>query len=115
MTGEIFSDDSTTLQDVLSNKFLMVHELAEISELKKIGMIINKQVILNSPKIIIYKAHFTAMELELKYAMLRRNYEWAKLRLRQHKESVLDNDPNLPEALRPCGEELYSKFKSLLK
>ena len=31
MTGEIFSDDSTTLDDVLGNECLMMHETAERS------------------------------------------------------------------------------------
>jgi hypothetical protein len=35
MTGEIFSEDTTTLDDVLGNEYLMVHELVEINELKK--------------------------------------------------------------------------------
>jgi len=37
MTGEIFSGDTTTLEDVLSNEYLLVHELVEINELKKNG------------------------------------------------------------------------------
>jgi len=49
MTGEIFSEDTTTLDDVLGNEYLMVHELVEISELKRMGRIINKKVIVGSP------------------------------------------------------------------
>jgi hypothetical protein len=50
MTGEIFSDDVTTLHDVLDNEFLMIHEFVEISELKKRGRAIDKRVIVESPK-----------------------------------------------------------------
>jgi hypothetical protein len=115
MTGEIFSEDATTLLDVLGNKFLMVHELAEMSELKKRGRAIDKKVIVNSPKTLFYQAHFKAMELELEYAMFKKDYFWAKIRLKQHKESVLENDPNLPESLRPRGEEIFHKFKDVVK
>jgi hypothetical protein len=115
MTGEIFSEDTTTLQDVLGNDFLMVHELSEMSELKKMGRIIDKRVIVDSPKTVIYEAHFKAMELELQYALFKKDYFWAKFRLKQHKESVLEDDPNLPESLRPRGEEMLHKFTNLVK
>jgi hypothetical protein len=115
MTGEIFSKDPTTLKDVLGNEFLMVHELSEMSELKKMGRRIDKRVIVDSPKTVIYKAHFRAMELELEYAMFKKDYFWVKFRLKQHRESVLEDDPNLPELLRPRGEEIFRKFNNLVK
>jgi hypothetical protein len=115
MTGEIFSEDTTTLNDVLGNEFLMVHELSEMSELKRMGRAIDRRVIVDSPKTVIYEAHFRAIELELEYAMFKKDYYWAKFRLRAHKESVLEDDPNLPEQLRPRGEEILRKFTSLLK
>jgi hypothetical protein len=115
MNGEIFSEDTTTLKDVLGNEFLMVHELSEMSELKKMGRAIGTRVIVDSPKTVIYEAHLRAMELELEYAMFKKDYFMAKVRLKQHKDSVLNDDPNLPERLRPRAEEIFRKFKSLLK
>ena len=115
MTGEIFSDDPTTLQDVLNNEYIMIHELVEISELKKTGRKIDKRVIMETPKIPFYTAHFNAMETELQYALHKRDTYWAKIRLRQHKESILDDDPNLPEELRPRAEEIYEKYRRLAK
>jgi len=115
MTGEIFSEDTTTLKDVLSNEFLMVHELSEMSELKKMGRTIDKRVIVDSPKTVIYEAHFKAMELELEYALFKKDYFWVKFRLKQHKESILEDDPNIPESLRPRGEEIFHKFTDLVK
>ncbi len=115
MTGEIFSEDPTTLQDVLNNEYTMIHELVEISELKKIGRKIDKHVIMETPKIPFYTAHLNAMETELKYALYKQDTYWAKIRLRQHKESVLDDDPNLPEELRPRAEEIYEKYRKLAK
>ena len=115
MTGEIFSDDPTTLRDVLNNEYIMIHELVEISELKKIGRRIDKRVIMETPKIPFYTAHFDAMETELKYALYKRDTFWARIRLRQHKESVVDDDPNLPEELRPRAKEIYEKYRRLAK
>ncbi len=115
MTGEIFSDDPTTLQDVLNNEYMMIHELVEIGELKKIGRRIDKCVIMETPTIPFYTAHLNAMETELRYALHKRDTCWAKIRLRQHKESVLDDDPNLPEDLRPRAEEIYERYRKLAK
>jgi len=110
MTGEIFSEDQTTLDDVLGSEYLMVHELVEINELKKIGRPIDKRVIVDSPKAVIYEAHLTAMETELQYALNKKDYFWIKIRLRHHKESVLDDDPNLPEEMRPRAETIFERF-----
>jgi len=115
VTGEIFSDDPTTLWDVLGNEYIMIHELVEIGGLKKIGRKIDKSVIVETPKIPFYTAHFDAMETELKYALYKNDTYWAKFRLRQHKESVLDYDPNLPEELRPRAEDIYEKYRKLAK
>ncbi len=115
MTGELFSDNPTTLRDVLGNEYIMIHELVEISELKRIGRKIDKRVIMETPKIPFYTTHFDAMETELKYALYKSDTHWARIRLRQHKESVLDDDPNLPEELRPRAEEIYEKYRILAK
>jgi hypothetical protein len=115
MTGEIFSEDPTTLQDVLNNEYIMIHELVEISELKRMGRRIDKRVIMETPKVPFYAAHFNAMETELKYALHKHDTYWTKIRLRQHKESVIDDDPNLPEELRPRAEEIYKKYRRLAK
>lgn len=114
MTGEIFSEDTTTLDDVLGNEYLMVHELVEINELKKMGRPINKRVIVDLPKTVIYDAHFTAMETELNYALHKKDYFWVKTRLRHYKESVLDEDPNLPEESRFRAKTLFEKFRKTL-
>jgi hypothetical protein len=115
MTGEIFSDDPTTLRDVLGNEYIMIHELVEISELKKIGRKIDKHVIMETPKIPFYITHLYAIETELKYALHQNDTYWARIRLKQHKESVLDDDQNLPEELRPRAQEIYEKYRRLAK
>jgi hypothetical protein len=54
------------------------------------------------------------MEQELNYAPLKKDIFYAKIRLRQHKESVLDDDPNLPEELRPKAEEILEKYNKFV-
>lgn len=114
LTGDTFSRDTTTLRDVLGNKFLMIHELIEIGELKKAGRTINKKAITESPKEAVYDAHFTAFEAELNYALQSGDTYWAKLRLTQHKTSIRD-DANLPKELRPRADMLLRKFDKLIK
>jgi hypothetical protein len=79
------------------------------------GRTINKRVIVDSPRPVIYDAHLTAMETELNYALNKRDYYWAKMRLRQYKESVIDDDPNLPEEMRPRAEEIFEKFRKAVQ
>ena len=79
------------------------------------GRHIDKRVIVDSPKTVIYEDHFKAMELELEYALFKKDYYWVKVRLKQHKESVLEDDPNLPESLRLRGEEIFHKFTNSVK
>ena len=43
MTGETPTGDIVTILDVLENDFLMIHEVVEISELKKLGISTNRQ------------------------------------------------------------------------
>lgn len=112
MTGEIFSDDKITLRGVLNSGFLMVHELVEMSELKRMGRAIDKRIIMESPKAMIYKAHFMAMEYALNYALLKTNHSWIKTRLEQHKR-VLADDPHLPEKLKPRAQAILERFEKL--
>lgn len=115
MTGEIFSEGTTTLADVLGNDYLMIHEVAEINELKNMGRTIDRRVIVDSPKTMIYDAHLTALEKELEYALHGKDYAWVKIRLRQHKESLLEDDPNLPKQMRPRAESICEKFSKPYK
>ena len=55
MTGEIFSEDTNTIDDVLASQNLMIHEVIEISELKKKGKKIDKRVIVDSSRELIYR------------------------------------------------------------
>jgi hypothetical protein len=114
MTGEIFSDDPTTIRDVLGNEYIMIHELAEISELKKLGRKIDKHVIMDMPRSAFYTTHFNALETELRYALYKGDTYWVKFRLKLFKESE-DDDPNLPKELRPRVEEIYEKYRRLAK
>ena len=110
MTGEIFSEDEITLKAVLENKYLMIHEVVEISELKKMGLSIDTRVIVDSRKEVIYSAHLYAMDFELCCIQSDNDHEWLKKRIDAHYR-VLTSDPWLPVSLKPRAQEIWDKFK----
>ncbi len=103
-SADTFYED-LSLEQVLKNIFLVVHELVEISEIKKMNLQLTKNVILKNPSKI-YKAHLIATEKELKIAFLVDNIEHIKRR-RKDVEDWL-SDPYLPGSL-------VEKVKQLLK
>ena len=112
MTGETPTGDVTTLEDVLGNEFLMVHEMVEISELKNRGIPIDKQTVIRFyPEV--YKAHFIAIDYELTYASNKGDYRWIKRRL-THVEEQLD-DPYLPEEFSYLKQEVAPCWRSIIK
>jgi hypothetical protein len=112
MTGETPTGDIITLEDVLRNEFLMVHEVVEISELKKMGVPINKQTVVRFyPKV--YEAHLTALDYELTHAINEGNYEWLKPRFKNFEAQL--NDPFLPPEFKYLKQKLAPKVKHLEK
>ena len=115
MTGETFSEDKITLLDVIGNEYLLLHEAYEISELKKLGVEIGVNTLMESPKEKICEAHLNAVEFELDYALLLEDYYWLKLRLDHHEKAVND-DPRMPESQKPRAREMlenYLQYRSL--
>jgi hypothetical protein len=110
MTGEIFTDDQITLEAVLENQYLLIHEVVEISELKKKGITIDNKVIVDSSREVIYSAHFDAMDFELKYVQLKGDNELFKKRLQTINE-VLNSDLWLPDNTKAQAIEILSKYK----
>jgi hypothetical protein len=107
MTGETPTGDIITLVDVLANPYLMIHEVVEVSELKKMHISIMKDTVMNfHPKV--YEAHFTATEQELDCALNREDYAWIKARV-SLAESWLEDDL-LPKRLKPICRALMKKF-----
>lgn len=113
MTGETPTGDTITIVDVLGNDFLIIHEVVEISELKKMGIPIHRRTIMMfHPKV--YEAHFTATEYELYYALDKKDYDWLKARI-NHAKSWLEDD-YLPQHLVPRCKAIIKRFsEGLLK
>jgi len=111
LTGETPTGDKITIHDILSNGYLVLHEIVEISELKKKGVSINKHTVMKCLRRV-YEAHYTATEHEFNYALSKRDFNWVKLRL-NHAEAWLD-DPYLPKELIKRCESLIREYSKRL-
>jgi hypothetical protein len=113
MTGETPTGDIITILDVLENDFLMIHEVVEISELKKFGISINKQTVMMTFPNPINDAHYTAIKYELGYALSSKNCDWLKIRMKHAKSWLEDED--LPQHLIPRYKAVIEKFSKALE
>ncbi len=106
--GEAPSGDTTTLKDVLQSKWLLIHEIVELCELKKTGYIITSDLLVSIPKIV-FQAHLIATEWEFKIALKNKAKDWIKKRLEDVKNWL--EDPTLqPESIIKC-QELIEKYR----
>jgi ubiquinone/menaquinone biosynthesis C-methylase UbiE len=113
MTGETPTGDSITLFDVLDCEYLMVHEVAEISELKKMNVPINKQtVVMHYPNV--YEAHITALNYELTYFSNEGDYDSIRRLLASPSFQENLSDPYLPPEFAYLRKELEPRFKSMV-
>ena len=108
--ADTYEEDLITLDDVLKNQLLVIHELVEITELKKRGLKITKDVIVKNYELV-YEAHLIATEIELEIASLNGNIGHIKNRL-LHIQSWLEG-PNLPKHLFKKCKQLLEKAKQM--
>lgn len=107
-TGPAPSGDLTTLSDVLENRWLLIHELVELSELKKLNLEIFSSLLRTHPVEVDY-AHIIAMESELKFANQGGNHEWVIRRVRGIKSWLVD-DEKMPTDLKTRCHQLIEKY-----
>ena len=104
LNAETIEKDRYTPKEILSNRYLLLHEIEEIKCLKERGLKISREVIINNPWIV-YECHLKAMEAELKVA----NEEWRKKRLKDLGKYL--KQP-LPKDLKEKIEGLINKYKA---
>ena len=105
-------EDTTTLGDVLKNPFLLIHELVEINEMKKQGLRVTKNVIIENVDSV-YDAHLIATEVELAVAYESGDIQHIKNRI-GNIESWLE-DPLLPKRLHTKCEALLQRAKKFIQ
>ena len=97
-----------SLAEVLKEPLLVVHELVELSEIKKRGFKIDKDIIVRYHEEI-YEIHLKAAEIELEIALKENRLDYVAKRIKAV-ESWL-NDPLLPPWLKEDCKRLYTTFK----
>ena len=111
LEGPSYEDDTTQLNDILSDELLLLHEVAEICFLKRMGYIISKNTIMEAyPDT--YRAHLEALDLELAEAKRLGKYDWIMRRCRDLASYL--NDPYLPSSLEAFVCKLISLYCSKL-
>ena len=105
--GEAPSGDTITLEMIFKSKWLLIHEIVECSELKKLGYKIEFNLLHTKPQEV-FLAHLEATDWELKLASKAGDMKWVKKRLFDVK-SWLD-DPNMVSKLKNRIGEILSKY-----
>lgn len=106
-SGDTPTGDKTTLDDVLSNRWLLLHEIIELRHLKLKGIKITRDVLWERYEDVL-DAHFAATAIELKLALRHNDREWIASRVGLIL-SWLD-DPEMPEKFRSAGKKLMEHY-----
>lgn len=111
LSQRTYTKELIELDQILSNKYLLLHELVEITLLKNRGYNIVDNILVKAyPDT--YEAHLEAIDIELQVAWRNHDIDWIKKRLRDL-ESYL-RDPLLPKELEPKVKELIHKYSVLV-
>ena len=100
------------LDIVMRNRYLLVHELVEIDEVKRKGLKLTKDVIIKNPAIV-DAAHLRAAEVEIEIAEKERDYSHIQWRYSHIKG--WSEDPNVPESLRAEYTDFYRHVAGILR
>jgi hypothetical protein len=111
ITGPTPMRDETTLADVLEKRYLTIHEVAEMSELKKKGIILTNITAMDHLNEV-YESHLMAFDLELSLALDEGSLRWV-----QERVGLIDSwlrDESIPEELAQSFMDLKNKFSDKL-
>ncbi|NHJ06148.1 MAG: hypothetical protein EAX90_15075 [Candidatus Heimdallarchaeota archaeon] len=105
--GDAPSGDSITLEMVLESRWLLIHEIIEINELKKHKLLISSELLVTKP-LLVFHAHLIATEWEFSLALHEGSNKWVKRRLNDVRTWL--EDPSLPLDLSAKYQELLQKY-----
>ena len=71
--------DTTTLAEVIQNRWLLIHEVVELSNLKSMGFIISRKLIWTNIQEVL-KSHVAATEVEIRMALKHKDLDWIQRR-----------------------------------
>ncbi|ABL78738.1 hypothetical protein Tpen_1341 [Thermofilum pendens Hrk 5] len=112
MEADTYTGDRAGLWGVVGNRYLLIHELAEISALKRMGYRVDRGVLRRAyPDS--YRAHLEAMDVELRVAAEEGDLGWVEARLRDLAGYL--SDPLLPEGLAEEVGRLLRKYSGYVR
>jgi competence protein ComEA len=104
--------EGPSLEEIIKNDFLVIHELVEIDEIMRKGLKLTKDVILANMDTI-YEVHLKAAEVELEMAYRAGDLDHIRSRLQDIRNWL--EDPLLPAPLTETCEKLYRKVNGYLQ
>ncbi len=80
VTGGTPTGDAVDFNSIIRNEYYFIHEIIEICELKNHGIIISRETVTKFyPEV--YEAHIEALDKELRYALIKNDFEWVEDRV----------------------------------
>ncbi len=107
-----YESEATPLEEVLENRYLLIHELVEVTLLKQRGYVIDRNVVRHAYPYT-YEAHLEAMDVELSLALREGDMAWVERRVRDLRSYL--EDPLLPSGLAGRVKLLIEKYTSILE
>ncbi len=108
LNARTYENEIYTPGEILSNDYLMLHEVSEIECLKAKNLEITPSVIIENSEET-YDCHLEAMEKELQFALKKGDRAWITKRLGNLKSYL--EDENLPKRLRKRVLNLINRFR----
>lgn len=104
--------ETLSMDDMLKDPFLCIHEVVEVNEIKRRGLRITRDVIINHYEEVM-EAHLKATEVELEISKEMGNYDNIRTKVTYMKGWM--EDPLLTDELKRKCEDLYRKTLRLLE
>ena len=105
--GDAPSGDKTTLSDVISNRWLLLHEVVELKHLKLKGIKIARDVLWERYEDVL-EAHIAATAVELKMALKHEDKDWVRSRIKLI--PLWMEDKEMPAHLRAACRKLMEHY-----
>jgi hypothetical protein len=109
--ADTFYPSAISWDEILGNALIVAHEIVEIAELKRRGLAISKDVIVQNLGEV-YEAHLVASEVEMALAEALGDLDHIQDRLKAAQDWI--EDPLLPSALRDRYSALYHSMQQLV-
>jgi GNAT superfamily N-acetyltransferase len=98
--------------EILKDRLILVHEVVEIAELKRMGLEITRNVIVQNLEEI-YEAHLRAAEVEMAIALEINDLRHLHRRLKAVQDWI--GDPLMPSRLRAEYDDLYARLQQAVR